>query len=85
MYVTGGNGWDFRLLHLTSTADSGSKTCDGCRLGLLGGTSPTEQGGVLVHLENRQYGTRKSSWYTSRGITCGSSGYCGNVIGSPTL
>jgi hypothetical protein len=82
--VTGSDGWDFRMLHLTSNADTGSKTCDGCRLGLLGGANPSEQG-VLVHLDNRQYGTRKSSWYTLKGVTCGSSAYCGNVIGTPTL
>ena len=81
--VTGANGWDFRMLHLIADAYSGSKTCDGCRLGQVGATgSATEP---HVHLDNRQYGTRKSSWYTGSGTTCGSSGYCGNVIGIATL
>jgi hypothetical protein len=81
--VTGANGWDFRMLHLIADAYSGSKTCDGCRLGQVGATgSATEP---HVHLDNRQYGTRKSAWYVSAGTTCGSSAYCGNVIGSPTL
>ncbi len=85
--VTGGDGWDFRIVHFIATADTFAKTCSGCRLGQLGGSKQVSgtSDDVLVHLENRQYGTRKSSWYISKGTTCGSSGYCGSVIGYPTL
>jgi hypothetical protein len=81
--VVGTNGWDFRQLHIWSNANSGTKTCDRCALGLVGGTNSNI--GPMVHADNRQYGTRKSSWYTSKGTTCGSSAYCGNIIGSVTL
>jgi murein DD-endopeptidase MepM/ murein hydrolase activator NlpD len=81
--VTGSSGWDFRLLHINADVNSGSKTCDSCVLGKVGasgsGTSPH------VHLDNRQYGTRHSSWYTGTGLTCGSKVPCGTVIGYPTL
>jgi hypothetical protein len=81
--VTGGNGWDFRQLHFIANANSLTKTCDGCVLGMLGGTGQAT--GPHSHADNRQYGTRASAWYTSVGTTCGTSGYCGNVIGAPTL
>jgi hypothetical protein len=81
--VTGSSGWDFRILHLNADANSFSKSCDRCLLGQVGGTGSVSN--PHVHFDNRQYGTRKTSWYTSSGTTCGSSGYCGNVLGSPTL
>ncbi len=81
--VTGANGWDFRQLHFINNASSGTKTCDGCALGLIGGTGSAS--GPHSHADNRQYGTRASAWYTSKGTTCGTSGYCGNIIGAPTL
>lgn len=78
--VTGVSGWDFRMLHATGTAVT--VTCDRCRLGSKVGGS----GGVVhVHLDNRQYGTRKTAWYSGAGTTCGSSGNCTQVIGYPTL
>jgi hypothetical protein len=80
--VVGSNGWDFRQLYVTSNASTGSKTCDRCALGL---TALGHGTGILIHADNRQYGVRKSAWYTSAGITCGSSAYCGNVVGYPTL
>jgi hypothetical protein len=81
--VSGANGWDFRQLHINSNASSGTKTCDRCALGLVGSTGSSSA--AHVHADNRQYGTRKSAWYTSRGTTCGNSAYCGNTLGSPTL
>ncbi len=81
--VTGGNGWDFRQLHFINNVSSGSKTCDRCALGLLGGTGSAS--GPHSHADNRQYGTRKSAWYVNAGTTCGSSAYCGNRVGVPTL
>ena len=81
--VTGGSGWDFRQLHLNANASSGSKTCDRCALGLVGSTGNST--GAHVHADNRQYGTRKTAWYTSVGTTCGKSAYCNNVMGNPTL
>jgi len=81
--VSGSNGWDFRQLHLNSNASSGTKTCDRCALGLVGSTGNST--GAHVHADNRQYATRKSAWYTSKGTTCGSSAYCGNTVGYPTL
>jgi len=81
--VTGGSGWDFRQLHLNANQNSFSKTCNGCVLGLVGSTGNST--GAHVHADNRQYQTRKSAWYTSKGTTCGSSAYCGNVVGYPTL
>lgn len=81
--VTGATGWDFRQLHLNSNVSSGSKTCDRCALGLVGSTGNST--GAHVHADNRQYGTRKTAWYTSVGTTCGSSAYCSNRVGTPTL
>lgn len=81
--VTGVNGWDFRQLHLNSNVSSGSKTCDRCALGLVGSTGNST--GAHVHADNRQYGTRKSAWYTSVGTTCGSSAYCSNRVGDASL
>ncbi|HEU4413115.1 MAG TPA: hypothetical protein VFS43_48185 [Polyangiaceae bacterium] len=81
--VAGANGWDFRQLHVNSNASSGTKTCDRCALGLVGSTGNSF--GAHVHADNRQFGTRKSAWYTSVGTTCGSSAYCERVVGQPTL
>ena len=81
--VSGSNGWDFRQLHSNTSSDSGTKTCDRCPLGLVGSTGHTT--GAHSHSDNRQYGTRKSAWYTTVGTTCGSSGYCNNRVGVPTL
>jgi len=81
--VSGANGWDFRQLHFNTNASSATKTCDRCALGLVGSTGHSY--GAHSHSDNRQYGTRKSAWYTSAGTTCGSSGYCNNVVGYPTL
>ncbi len=81
--VTGASGWDFRQLHINSNTSSGTKTCDRCALGLVGSTGNSS--GAHVHADNRQYGTRKSAWYVNAGTTCGSSGYCGNRVGVPTL
>jgi len=81
--VTGSNGWDFRQLHFIANASSGSKTCDGCALGLIGGTGTAT--GPHSHADNRQYGTRKSGWYTSAGTTCGTSANCTHIVGYPKL
>jgi hypothetical protein len=81
--VTGANGWDFRILHTNTDANSTTKTCDRCLLGKVGGTGSAST--PHVHLDNRQYGTRKTAWYVTAGTTCGSSAYCGNVLGQPTL
>ena len=81
--VSGANGWDFRQLHTNISSSSGAKTCDRCAMGLVGSTGHSY--GAHVHSDNRQYGTRKSAWYTSVGTTCGSSGFCDNVVGQPTL
>lgn len=79
--VSGGSGWDFRQLH--SNAPKGTQTCDRCALGLIGSTGNST--GAHSHSDNRQYGTRKSAWYTAAGTTCGSSGNCSNRVGVPTL
>lgn len=81
--VAGASGWDFRQLHTNSNASTMTQTCDRCALGLVGSTGQSY--GAHSHSDNRQYGTRKSAWYTSVGTTCGSSGYCNNVVGKPTL
>jgi hypothetical protein len=81
--VTGSNGWDWRQLHLNANAYSYSKTCDRCPLGLLGGTGNVTR--PHVHADNRKDGVRSSAWYTNAGTTCGSSAYCGNIIGYATL
>ena len=78
--VTGANGWDFRMLHFNLDSNSVSKTCDGCLLGKVGASGSSTI--PHVHLDNRQYGTRKSSWYA---VTCGDRVPCGTVIGYPTL
>ncbi|HYO54045.1 peptidase M23 [Archangium sp.] len=81
--VAGSNGWDWRQLHINSNATSGSKTCDRCALGLVGATGSATH--AHVHADNRQYGTRSTAWYTGYGTTCGSSAYCGDIIGYATL
>jgi hypothetical protein len=81
--VSGANGWDFRQLHSNPTADSKSKSCDRCVLGLIGSTGNST--GAHSHSDNRQYGTRKSAWYTSVGTTCGTNANCSNRVGVPTL
>jgi hypothetical protein len=81
--VSGANGWDFRQLHFIANVSSGSTTCDGCALGLVGGTGSAT--GPHSHSDNRQYGTRKAAWYNSAGTTCGTSGNCTHIEGYPTL
>ena len=81
--VSGSNGWDFRQLHSNTNASSKTQTCDRCILGLVGSTGNST--GAHSHSDNRQYGTRMTAWYTSVGTTCGSSGYCNNRVGTPTL
>jgi hypothetical protein len=81
--VRGTDGWDFRQFYVNSTASSYSKTCDGCALGMVGASGSATSG--KVYSDNRQYGTRSSAWYTGVIPTCGGSGYCGNLIGYPTL
>lgn len=81
--VIGANGWDFAQLHLNTNANSYSKTCDGCALGLVGSTGSSTA--AHVHAHNRKDGVRSSAWYVNAGTTCGSSAYCGNVVGYPTL
>jgi hypothetical protein len=81
--VTGGSGWQFRQLHIGANGSSASKTCDRCPLGLVSSTGQSY--GAHVHADNRRYGTRMTSWYTSAGTTCGRSAYCGNTVGYPTL
>jgi hypothetical protein len=80
--VLGSNGWDFRQRFLNANAYTYSRTCDGCTLGLVGGAN--SYGKPLVHASNTQYGIKKSAWYTGV-TTCGGSGYCGTLIGYPTL
>jgi hypothetical protein len=79
--VNGANGWDFRQLYVYANANSYSKTCDGCVLGLVGSSHGTPG---LTHADNRQYGTRKTAWYSAK-VTCGANIMCGSVVGYPTL
>jgi len=79
--VTGGNGWDFRQLHANSPV--ATTTCDRCALGLIGSTGNST--GAHSHSDNRQYGTRKSAWYTSVGTTCGTRASGDDRVGVPTL
>jgi hypothetical protein len=81
--VNGSNGWQFRQLHFNSSSNTFTRTCDRCALGLVGSTGHSF--GAHSHSDNRQFGTRKSAWYTSVGTTCGSSGFCERVVGRPTL
>jgi hypothetical protein len=81
--VIGANGWDFAQLHLNSNANSYSKTCDRCALGLVGSTGNST--GAHVHAHNRKDTVRQSAWYVNKGTTCGSSAYCNNIVGYPTL
>jgi hypothetical protein len=79
--VTGGSGWDFRQLH--SNNPYGTQTCDRCAIGLIGSTGNST--GAHSHSDNRQYGTRKSAWYTSVGTTCGTIADGTRRVGVPTL
>lgn len=81
--VSGGSGWDFRQLHVNTNGSSRTQTCDRCALGLVGSTGNSY--GAHVHADNRQYGTKKTAWYTSVGTTCGSSANCTNRVGVPSL
>lgn len=80
--VTGSSGWDFRQLHFSSNSNSYSRTCDRCALGLIGGTGSVTS--ARSRSDNRQYGTRKTAWY-SGSVSCGSGADCNIVVGHPTL
>ena len=80
--VYGSNTWRFGQFHMNPSAESYSRTCDRCALGLVGGTGQAT--GPHVHAENVYNGTLQSAWYGGY-VTCGSSGYCGNTMGYPRL
>ena len=80
--VSGATGWDFRILHLNTDSTSLSKTCDRCQIGTVGATGTSA--GAHIHMDNRQYGTRFTAWYSGV-VTCGSPAGCTNIIGYPTL
>ena len=80
--VVGSNGWNFGQHHMIANANSYSKTCDRCSMGLVGGTGAATA--AHTHAENHQNGTLHTGWYTGY-VNCGSSGYCGNTMGYPRL
>jgi hypothetical protein len=80
--VTGSNGWDFRQFFLNTSASTYSKTCDGCSLGLVGASGSATS--ARSRSDNRQYGTRKSSWMSPT-LSCGQSLYGTETVGYPTL
>jgi hypothetical protein len=82
--VVGAGGWDFRQLHFNHhSTESKSKACDRCPFGLVGSTGSSTA--AHVHADNRRDGVRQTAWYTNVGTTCGSSAYCENRVGVPTL
>jgi hypothetical protein len=80
--VTGANGWDFRQHFFNSNSYSFSKTCDSCVLGLVGATGSATS--PRSRSDNRQYGTRMSSWM-SPSLSCGQSLGGTEIVGYPSL
>lgn len=81
--VTGSDGYEFRELHLNSSAASGTKTCDRCNLGKLGSTGSSTA--PHVHADNRRNGERLTAWYNITDTTCGDPAGCGVIVGKPRM
>jgi hypothetical protein len=80
--TTGGNGWDWRQMHINHLAGhSKSKTCNRCSFGLVGSTGNSSGG--HAHVENRRFGTKATAWLAGRSV--GQNAACTRVVGNPKL
>ena len=80
VYVTGSNGYAFSQYHHNHSANSYSRTCDRCSLGLVGSTGNSYGGHVCA--QNTLNGSTVTAWYSGY-VTCGSKSNANTVMGYP--
>lgn len=86
MYIVNGdNGWQLLLAHLNQHGNKGTIWASwGEPIGKLGGTGNAT--GPHVHMDNRQYGVKKTYWYHESMINNhGSATTCGSRAGSSKI
>jgi hypothetical protein len=81
-YVNGASGYRFFQYHHNHNANSYSRTCDRCPLGLVGATGQAY--GAHVHAQHNQNSTILTGWYSGY-VTCGSKSSGNHVMGRPAM
>jgi hypothetical protein len=81
-YVAGSSGYIFYQYHHNHNANSYSRSCDRCALGLVGATGNAY--GAHVHGQSNQNSTKLTAWYSGY-ATCGTKSNGNTVMGYPRL
>ena len=81
-YVAGSNGYIFYQYHHNHNANSYSRSCDRCALGLVGATGQAY--GAHVHAQSNQNSTKLTAWYSGY-ATCGTKSNGNTIMGYPRL